>query len=249
VILHGVDFSGADAGGAAKIRMVSRDLAAPRTPIRQQGRFDRRGLVRRIVELAGDGGRHLVRIDAPFGLPLETLRRAEVEPSWRAMAAWMAGFGSPRRWRSELRQADRKEPRRVCDHAFQTPMAPMNLRVFKQTWTLIAEVLGPLVEAGIRVEPVMPGESSVTVCEGCPASLLRLLGWPDHGYKGHGEPPRRVRADLLQRLGRTGVVVPRDMAEAAEADPEGDLLDAMLLTLDPLQCVPPAEALVEAWVY
>jgi hypothetical protein len=39
------------------------------------------------------------------------------------------------------------------------------------------------------------------------------------------------------------------MAEAAEADPEGDLLDAMLLTLDPLQCVPPAEALVEAWVY
>lgn len=249
MFLHGVDFSGADAGGAAKIRMVSRDLSSPREPLRQQGRFDRRGLVRRIVQLASDGGRHLVRVDAPFGLPLETLRRAEVQPSWSAMAAWLADFGSPRRWRSELRKADRKEPRRACDQIFHTPMAPMNLRVFKQTWTLVCEVLLPLVEAGVSIEPVAPAASAVTVCEGCPASVLRLLGWPDHGYKGAGEPPRQVRAELLRRLQRTGVTVPREMAEAAESDAEGDLLDAMLLTLDPMQWVPPAEASVEAWIW
>jgi hypothetical protein len=249
VILHGVDFSGADSGGAAKIRMVSRDLASPKADIRQQGRFDRRGLVRRVLELAADGGQHLVRIDAPFGLPLETLRRAGVDPTWKGMADWMAAFGSPRRWRSELRVADRKEPRRSCDHAFHTPMAPMNLRVFKQTWTLIAEVLLPLAQAGVRIEPVVATDSPLTVCEGCPASLLRLLGWPDHGYKGQGEPPRRVRADLLRRLMRQGVSVPRDMAEAAEADAEGDLLDAMLLIMDPLQGPPPAEAMVEAWIW
>jgi hypothetical protein len=249
VILHGVDFSGADAGGAAKIRMVSRDLSTPGAELRLQGRFDRRGLVRRIVELVGDGRPHLVRIDAPFGLPLETLRRAGVEPSWRAMAAWLAAFGSPRRWRSELRATDRKEPRRACDQALHTPMAPMNLRVFKQTWTLIAEVLLPLAEAGVRIEPVVGGDAGVTVCEGCPASLLRLLGWPDRGYKGQGEPPRRVRAELLRRLDRQGVKVPRDMAEAAEVDAEGDLLDAMLLTMDPLQDVPPSEAMVEAWIW
>jgi hypothetical protein len=55
VILHGVDFSGADSGGAAKIRMVSRDLQSPGTPIRLEGRFDRKGLVRRILSLQQDG--------------------------------------------------------------------------------------------------------------------------------------------------------------------------------------------------
>ena len=249
MILHGVDFSGADAGGAAKIRMVSRDLDAPRAPVQLQGRFDRRTLVRRIAELATDGRRHLVRIDAPMGLPLETLRTFDVPPAWDAMAAWLEAFGSPRRWRSESRQLDRREPKRACDEAFRTPMAPMNLRVFKQTFTLIVEVLRPLASAGVRIEPVHAAASTVTVCEGCPASVLRLKGWPDHGYKGQGDPPRRVRAELLQRLQkRERLELPREMMAAAEADEEGDLLDAILLVTDPIQWVPPVEARVEGWI-
>jgi hypothetical protein len=250
LLLHGVDFSGAESGGAAKIRMVTRDLAAPRSPLLSRGRMDRHLLLRSLQELAQDGRSHLVRIDAPFGLPLETLRRAGVEPSWSAMSAWLASFGSPRAWRSELRASDRREPRRVCDEAFRTPMAPMNLRVFKQTWTLIAEVLRPLAERGVRVEPVhAAADASLTVCEGCPASVLKLLGWPDHGYKGQGEPPRARRADLLARLAGQGLVMPAAMVNAAEQDPEGDLLDAIVLTLDPLQWVPPAEASVEGWIW
>ena len=250
MILHGVDFSGADAGGAAKIRMVSRDLDAPRSAVRLEGRFDRKGLVRRILAMRDDGRAHLVRIDAPSGLPLDTLRTLEVEPSWNAMAAWLAGFGSPRLWRSQVRAADRREPRRACDGAFRTPMAPMNLRVFKQTYTLIVEVLQPLAEAGVRVEPVHAAASAVTVCEGCPASVLRVKGWPDHGYKGQGGPPRAVRADILRRLQqREKLVLAQEMVSAAEADTEGDLLDAMLLVTDPLQWVPPSEARVEGWVY
>ena len=250
MIIHGVDFSGADSGGAAKIRMVSRDLDAPRSAVRLEGRFDRGALVRRILEMRQDGRRHLVRIDAPVGLPLDTLRTFEVTPAWHAMAAWVAGFGSPRLWRGEVRSLDRREPKRACDVAFRTPMAPMNLRVFKQTWTLIAEVLRPLAEAGVRVEPVHAGEGPVTICEGCPASLLRMKGWPDHGYKGAGEPPRSVRADILKRLqGRERLVLAAEMVRAAEEDPEGDLLDAILLVTDPLQSVPPAEATVEGWIY
>ena len=250
MILHGVDFSGADSGGAAKIRMVSRDLDAPGSAVRQDGRFDRGALVRRILAMREDGRRHLVRIDAPVGLPLDTLRSFEVTPEWGAMAEWIAGFGSPRLWRGEVRGVDRREPKRVCDTAFRTPMAPMNLRVFKQTWTLIAEVLRPLAQAGVRVEPVHAASGGVTVCEGCPASVLRLKGWPDHGYKGAGDPPRRLRADILKRLqGRERLVLAAEMARAAEDDPEGDLLDAILLVTDPLQWVPPVEARVEGWVY
>jgi len=154
VLLHGVDFSGADSGGLAKIRVVSRDLGALRAPVRLDGRFDRKALVRRILGMRQDGRQHLVRIDAPSGLPLDTLRTLEIEPTWNAMAAWLAAFASPRLWRSQVRAADRREPKRACDAAFRTPMAPMNLRVFKQTFTLIVEVLCPLAEAGVRVEPV-----------------------------------------------------------------------------------------------
>jgi len=250
VILHGVDFSGADAGGAAKIRMVSRDLAEPRSAVRLEGRFDRAGLLRRLLALRDDGRSHLVRIDAPSGLPLDTLRTLEVEPTWAGMSAWLTGFGSPRLWRSEVRAHDRREPKRACDAAFRTPMAPMNLRVFKQTYTLIAEVLAPLAREGVRVEPVHAADSPVTVCEGCPASVLRLKGWPDHGYKGQGEPPRAVRADILRKVQqREKLVLTPEMASAAEADAEGDLLDAILLVTDPLQWVPPSEARVEGWVY
>jgi hypothetical protein len=102
----------------------------------------------------------------------------------------------------------------------------------------------------VRVEPVHVAGGSVTVCEGCPASVLRLKGWPDHGYKGEGEPPRRVRADILKRLqGRERLVLAPEMVRNAEEDPEGDLLDAILLVTDPLQWVPPIEARVEGWVY
>ena len=250
MILHGVDFSGADAGGAAKIRMVSRDLDAPRAAVRLEGRFDRKGLVKRLLALRADHRPHLVRIDAPSGLPLDTLRTLEVQPTWAAMAAWLTGFGSPRVWRSQVRAHDRREPKRACDAAFRTPMAPMNLRVFKQTYTHIVEVLAPLAEAGLRVEPVHATQSAVTVCEGCPASVLRLKGWPDHGYKGDGEPPRAVRAEILRRLQqREKLVLASEMISAAEADAEGDLLDAILLVTDPLQWVTPSEARVEGWVY
>ena len=114
MILHGVDFSGADSGGAAKIRMVSRDLAQPRAAVRLDGRFDRTSLVRRILSLRDDGRQHLVRIDAPFGLPLETLRRFDVPPAWPAMARWMSDFGSPRLWRGAV---DRKSTRLNSSHS------------------------------------------------------------------------------------------------------------------------------------
>ncbi|MCE9620697.1 MAG: DUF429 domain-containing protein [Planctomycetes bacterium] len=251
MILHGIDFSGAASGGAAKIRVVERDLLKRHEPIRSKGRMDRNGLVRHILESAKDGQPHLFRIDAPFGLALESLRQFDVAPTWSAMAEWLRDFKDPRIWRTAIRKISREEPRRECDRVFRTPMAPMNLRVFKQTWTLIAEVLKPLSEAGIRIEPVVRGETSnhVTVCEGCPASILKLLGLPDHGCKGAGLPPQNLRERLVRELDQEHLRVTDRIGQEAIADTEGDLLDAMLLLTDPLQWIPPATAAVEGWIY
>jgi hypothetical protein len=95
----------------------------------------------------------------------------------------------------------------------------------------------------------MPSASRVTVTEGCPASVLAAKGWPKRGYKGAGDPPRRVREELVRRLAQEGVAIPVPMGEEAIRDEEGDLLDAMLLVTPPFQSVVTADAALEGWVY
>lgn len=251
LVLHGVDFSGADGGGAAKIRVVERDLSAPRNPVVLRGQFDRAGLVRAVLASAQDGRAHLWRVDAPSALPRELVQEFQLQPTWRSVAAWMQEFGSPRQWRSHVRQLIRREPRRTCERAMSTPMSPLNLRVFKQTWTFICEVLLPLADAGVRVDPVaVPATpSTVTICEGCSASVLLLHGWPARGYKGQGEPPKQVRADIIRRLRHAGMNIPPAIADKAVEDEEGDLLDALLLVTEPTQVAVPPDAMLESWVY
>lgn len=251
VVLHGIDFSGGERP-EGKIWVATRD---GRTIELRRG-FDHRSIVEMILASRDDGRDHLWRIDAPFGLALESLGDFGIEPSWQAMAEWLGSFGSAREWRSTCRAMARREPRRVTDREAHTPMSPLNLRVFKQTWSVITRVLKPLAEAGIRIEPVAgPLGSRVVVAEGCPASVLHQLGWPARGYKGGGpasgnadDPPRSLRRELVERLRKTGLPIPRPVAGKAIDDREGDGLDALLLVTDPRQDVPPREALVEAWV-
>ncbi|MFO0962674.1 MAG: hypothetical protein U0625_07165 [Phycisphaerales bacterium] len=250
ILLHGVDFSGAESGGSAKIRVVTRDLGQRSEPVRSEGRFDRRSLARAILASAQDGRAHLWRVDAPQGLPLSTIAELELPADWRAVADSMLAQGSPRHWRHSVRERTRREPRRRCDQELHTPMAPMNLRVFKQTWSFVCELLLPLADAGVRVEPVAgPLGARVVVCEGCPASVLRAHDWPHRGYKGAGAPPAAVRGEIVRRLRALGLAIPEPLAQEAVRDEEGDLLDALLLTTAPMHTVVPAEAIVEGWVY
>jgi hypothetical protein len=261
LVLHGVDFSGADGGGAAKIRIAERE-SAPRSAVGMRGRIDRNGLRKAILESAEDGRDHLWRIDAPFGLPVECFAAdrpdgmADGPLTWRAIADWMARFDSARDWRGAMRDMSRREPKRICDREFKTPLAPMNLRVFKQTFTVIKEILLPLAEEGIAIEPVsVPGgePARVRVCEGCPASVLHHRGWPSKGYKGGGEPPRVRREEIIRLLRKEGLEIPSPVAVEAIHDQEGDILDALILVTEPLGVAIPAEhaatAAIEAWVY
>lgn len=247
--LHGVDFSGGGGGGRGKIRAVARDLDRPRVPLRDLGRLDRAGL-RSLILDAADDGPSLWRIDAPASVPIEVAEAHGVGDTWLEIARWMRGYEDARAWRTALRAKSRREPRRRCDRAFATPMAPMNLRVFKQTWTFVCEILLPLAESGrVRIEPVHPGNAATTVVEGCPAAVLASKGWPRRGYKGRGDGPREVREEILRLVGEAGVVVGSEMADEAVADGEGDLLDAVLLATEPWSGPVPASASIEAWVY
>jgi len=270
MILHGVDFSGADSGGSHKIRVATRELsriqharnaragqgrggdrAGSTAPESTVERMDRRGLLERIRESARDGSAHFWRIDAPAGLPLSTIESHELPRDWMAVAEWMESFGGPRPWRAALRSVERTEPRRAADHEARTPMAPMNLRVFKQTWTLVCEVLLPLAREGeVSIEPMRPVRGAlVSVGEGCPSSVLQRRGWPSRAYKGEGEPPQRVREEILRRLRGAGVRTSAALQRQAAEDTEGDIVDALILVTDPRACAVPQEAAFEGWVW
>ena len=135
-------------------------------------------------------------------------------------------------------------------------MAPMNLRVFKQTYTVITEILLPLAREGVAIDPVeMPlgAAPAVRVCEGCPSSVLRHHGWAYKGYKGGGDPPRRLREEFVRLLRKEGLEIASETAVEAIHDEEGDLLDALILTLPLIEGTLTAEheqqARVEAWVF
>jgi hypothetical protein len=265
-IIHGIDFSGADGGGAAKIRIAERELVA-RSAVAIRPRVDRNGLRKAILASQEDGRRHIWRIDAPFGLPIECFAESRPEGlegdlTWMKIAAWMETFPNARAWRGAMRDLSRREPKRACDRALSTPMAPMNLRVFKQTFTLITEILLPLAREGVAIDPVTMVDGArvdgartpdVRVCEGCPSSVLRHLGWAHKGYKGGGEPPRRLREELVRLLRKEGLEIASETAVEAIHDEEGDLLDALILTTPLIEGTLPAElvaqARIEAWVY
>ena len=246
VIRHGVDFSGADSGGSAKIVIAT---LRPGEPATIRRRVDRIGLRRAILDSAESTDRHVWRLDAPFSLPSIVLERHGIEHEWHALARWMEGFDSARSWRRALRAVSRKEPRRTCDWAARAPMSPMNLRVFKQTWTMISEILLPLADAGVHIAPVHVTDSPAIVSEACPASVLAFRGLPVRGYKGASEANAERRGDLCRLLVEGGVPVTRRDEEAAIRDIEGDIVDALLLLAEPTSHVPPAEAGVEAWIW
>ncbi|MDA0215297.1 MAG: hypothetical protein O2875_08030, partial [Planctomycetota bacterium] len=80
--LHGVDFSGAENGGLHKIRVAS--WKSPTEIVVE--RADRKMLVRMILDSAKSDQNHLWRIDAPAGIPLQTIRAHGIAENWLASA-------------------------------------------------------------------------------------------------------------------------------------------------------------------
>jgi hypothetical protein len=242
LVVHGVDFSGAH----EHRRKVWVSTSSEGEPAALRSGLSHADLASVIAASAGDGRRHVWLIDAPFGIALDDVAEHALEPSWPAVARWLASFESPRDWKRACRSVSRKERRRAADRRFHAPLAPMNLRLFKQTWHCVVSVLLPLWErAGVAVLPMAlaarqsggaEGDQAcvlsapVWVGEGCPSSTLRHLGWPHHGYKGPSPANRERREALLDGLEREGgLSIEPAAAEIALDDPEGDALDALIL--------------------
>jgi hypothetical protein len=233
VAVLGVDFSGAtDAGRATWIaRGVARPkglevhdvLPAAELPGGGRSRDASLAALRELIV----GSDAVCGLDFPFAVARSLMRTGD----WVVFAdGFAARYPSVEAFRDDCRASARgRELRRATDREAKTPFSPSNLRVFKQTYYGIRDLLAPLVRAGqARVLPMQaPDARRPLLLEVCPASTLKSLGL----YRPYKDPASpKTRAALLDALVAGGVLRPCPPAaqERIVGDGRGDALDAVL---------------------
>lgn len=233
--IFGVDFSGAAQAGR-KIWIAGGREAAGRLVVDHccrvaelpHGGRDRgaayRGL-RRLIKHHLDA---IFGIDVPFGVPAQFIQSA----GWEGFVTqFEQQFPCSVDFRAHCRTGpDGKEARRVTDSHPRTPFAPANLRLYRQTYHALADVLAPLVRVdAVRVLPMQaPAVGNPVLIEICPAITVRTLG-RFGPYKGKTDGHHAQRTAMLKCLCRCGLSLnPESLADAVLADTEGDALDSIV---------------------
>ncbi|MCZ6627652.1 MAG: DUF429 domain-containing protein [SAR324 cluster bacterium] len=263
--IYGVDFSGAaQAGrfiwiagatvGADGLRLEQCRPAAE-LPGGAPARDDALAALRALILSQSDAA---LGLDFPFGLPWELVRR---HGSWEDfLRGFAARHASPRAFRDHCRERDGgRELRRQTDKEARTPFSPYNLRMFRQTYYGIRDLLAPLVAAGaVCVPPMQPLRAGKPwLLEICPASTLKRMG-RYRPYKGKASSHRAMRGEILAHLEHSGLVLSSpSLGRKIAEDKGGDALDAVIAAFTAWRLLrdgaPPApstpKAALEAWVY
>jgi hypothetical protein len=170
-----------------------------------------------------------VGCDFPFSLPAPLLGS-------RSFSAFLADFATAYADADDLREkcqtaADGRELKRATDRHARTPFSPYNLRMFRQTFFGIRDLLAPLVQAGtaavVPIDPPTP--EKLWLLEVCPASRLKKLSGLYAPYKGRDRTARHQREKILAQCEADGLTfASAPLRDAILADAGGDALDSLL---------------------
>ena len=169
-------------------------------------------------------------MDFPFGLPRDLVK----EDSWEDFVlSFPNRYTSAEEFRKVLYTSScRSELKRTTDRENQTPFSPYNLRLFRQTFFGIRDVLFPLVQKNLvcvlPMQKILPGRT--WLLEVCPASTLKRehLYSP---YKGRTKLHYKARVRILAWVkAACAVPLPNEVQLAALEDYNGDAIDSMIAT-------------------
>ncbi len=234
---HGVDFSGARNAGTAiwiaegtpvdcglRIEHLRRARDLP------DGGTDRTAALSALRAHLAVQDSALIGLDFPFSLPGDLVDA----PDWTAFARRFARrYPDPEAFRDDCRQrAGGRELKRRTDRRTATPFCAYNLRLYRQTYWGIAEVLAPLAEESrVAILPVLERPGAVSaLAETCPASTLKRLGCY-RPYKGREDSLKWAREAIFDRLEREGLGCPGGLRRMAVADTGGDAIDAIIAAM------------------
>jgi hypothetical protein len=235
-VVHGVDFSGArDAGKKIWIArgiiqqdvlLITECFKAKDLP--DSGR-DREQSLKALREFISKQKDSIFGLDFPFGIPKSLVK----EESWKKFVSSFEDiYTTPEKFRRLCKSlSEGKELKRFTDIEAKTPFSPYNLRLYKQTYFGIRNVLGPLIRNDkIWALPMQkPLPERAWVLEICPATTLRRenLSLP---YKGRGEIKRTARVKILEGIKKAEVLNIKKSALRSKIleDRGGDALDSVV---------------------
>jgi hypothetical protein len=168
-------------------------------------------------------------LDFPFGIPHALI----LEENWEEwLAAFPERYISPEGFERQCRLASNgKELKRATDVETKTPFSPYNLRLYRQTYFGVRDVLGALVrEKAVCVLPLQkPQDEKPWAIEICPAATLKIknLSFP---YKGRGKDRMASREKILTSMEKTSVLKVRkpSVRKRIIEDQGGDALDSVI---------------------
>jgi hypothetical protein len=168
-------------------------------------------------------------LDFPFGLPCDLVK----ESSWEDFVlAFADHYPTPEAFRDACRAAAAgSEWKRITDRESHTPFSPYNIRLYRQTYFGIRDVIAPLVREGLAyVLPMQPArQDRPWLMEVCPASTLKreYLYWSP--YKGKSKEHHRARARILEALeGTLPLSVATPLRSVILDNAGGDALDSVV---------------------
>jgi hypothetical protein len=233
--IYGVDFSGAaDAGRRIWITrgiidgQVLHIQACYRAAELPGSGPNRERCLAALRDFIGRQGASAFGLDFPFGLPRDLVEQTTWEDF---VVSFRDRYTSPEAFREVCRSVtDGAELKRATDRESHTPFSPYNIRLYRQTYYGIRDVLAPLVRDGLaRVLPMQAAAPDQPwVLEICPASTLKreYLYRP---YKGKSPEHGKARKHILEAVERTAPLsLPGSLRSMILEDTGGDALDSLL---------------------
>jgi hypothetical protein len=237
--VYGVDFSGAkDAGnriwvahGTIEGEFLRLDRCVSARDLPGSGRDLEKAIyaLREFIVRCGDCA---VGLDFPFGLPKKLVE----EESWQNFVRRFPSLYSTaehmkkRCWET----AGERELWRVTDTESRVPFAAYNLKLYRQTYYGIRDLLRPLACAeAVNVLPMQgPTAGRPWLMEICPASTLKSLGIHE-SYKGRADKHCAGRKRVLKKLEVDCKLTITDDALRAKIleNCDGDALDSVIAAL------------------
>lgn len=205
------------------------ELASLKTYMTQKGLSTNPTL--KLFELLLQHPQALIGIDASFGIPASLM----THPTWEA---WVQDFARLYPDAETFRRAcqeespPNKELKRQTDIEAKTPFSPYNLRHYKQTFTVLHDVLRPFLMAqkGSILPMQAPLPQKPWVVESCPASVLKTVMPNVPVYKGKTLNCENARQRILVHLqARFPFEVSVDFQETLLSQSGGDALDSVMI--------------------
>jgi len=236
--IYGIDFSGAlyagrkiwislavIKGGVLEIRDCFRGLSLPNSGKRLHD------CLMALVTFIASHKNSIFGLDFPFGIPCKITENFGCETWTGFIFSFPEKFSSPQEFQRNCKQFfGRREAKRTTDRESHAPLSPYNLRLFKQTYFGITEVLYPLLKNASAC--VIPMQEIIAdkplILEICPKSTLVKEQIAHNKYKGKSKEHLGNRRHILRQLTENHVQIPKNLSRLILEDTEGDALDSII---------------------